>query len=55
MEIGDLVIVFGSPLEGANLFGYKNTDLGKFTLANIELLIEKKLVQKNLIKPIYIS
>ncbi len=38
-----------------NLFGYKNTDLGKFTLANIELLIEKKLVQKNLIKPIYIS
>jgi tRNA A37 threonylcarbamoyladenosine modification protein TsaB len=38
-----------------NLYGYKNTDLGQFSLANIELLIKKKLVQKNLIKPIYIS
>ena len=38
-----------------NLFGFKNTDLGQFTLANIELLIKKSLVQKNLIKPLYIS
>tara|TARA_B100000963_G_scaffold36057_1_gene26989 strand:- start:352 stop:732 length:381 start_codon:yes stop_codon:yes gene_type:complete len=38
-----------------NLFGYKNKDLGHFNLANIELLIKKKLVQKNLIKPIYLS
>ena len=38
-----------------NLFGFKNTDLGQFTLANIELLIKKKLVQKNLIHPIYLS
>ena len=38
-----------------NLFGFKNEDLGQFTLANIDLLIKKKLVQKNLIKPIYIS
>ncbi len=38
-----------------NLFGFKNTDLGQFSLANIELLIEKNLLQKNLIKPIYIS
>ena len=38
-----------------NLFGYKNSDLGQFTLANIELLIEKKLLLKNLIKPIYLS
>jgi len=38
-----------------NLFGYKDTDLGQFTLANIELLIKKKLVQKNLIHPIYLS
>ena len=38
-----------------NLFGYKNSDLGQFNLANIELLIEKKLLQKNLIKPIYLS
>lgn len=28
MEVGDLVIVFGSPLEGVNLFGYKNGDIG---------------------------
>ena len=38
-----------------NLFGYKNSDLEQFDLANIELLIKKKLVQKNLIKPIYLS
>ena len=38
-----------------NLFGYKNSDLGQFNLANIELLIKKKLVQKNLINPIYLS
>ena len=38
-----------------NLYGYKNTDLGQFNLANIELLIKKNLVQKNLIKPLYIS
>jgi len=38
-----------------NLFGYKNSDLGQFNLANIELLLKKKLVQKNLIKPIYLS
>jgi len=38
-----------------NLFGYKDSDLGQFNLANIELLIKKKLVQKNLIKPLYIS
>ncbi len=38
-----------------NLFGFKNEDLGQFTLANIELLIKKDLTQKNLIKPLYIS
>ena len=38
-----------------NLFGFKNSDLGQFTLVNIELLIKKKLLQKNLIKPLYIS
>ena len=36
-----------------NLFGYKNSDLGQFNLANIELLIKNNLVQKNLIKPLY--
>jgi len=38
-----------------NLFGYKDSDLGQFNLINIELLIKKKLVQKNLINPIYLS
>lgn len=38
-----------------NLFGYKNDDLGQFSLANIELLIKRNLMQKNLIKPLYIS
>ena len=38
-----------------NLFGYKNSDLGQFNLTNIDILIKKNLMQKNLIKPIYIS
>jgi tRNA A37 threonylcarbamoyladenosine modification protein TsaB len=38
-----------------NLFAFNNSDLGQFNLANIELLIDKGLLQKNLIKPIYLS
>ena len=38
-----------------NLFGYKNSDLSQFTVENIDLLIKKNLVQKNLIKPTYLS
>ena len=38
-----------------NLFGFKNSDLGQFNLANIDLLIKKNLIQKNLIKPVYLS
>ena len=38
-----------------NLFGYKNSDLSQFTVENIDLLIKKNLVQKNLINPIYLS
>jgi len=38
-----------------NIFGFKNSDLGQFNLANIELLINKDLLQKNLIKPLYLS
>ena len=38
-----------------NLFGFKDSDLGQFNLANIDLLIKKNLMQKNLIKPLYIS
>ncbi len=38
-----------------SLFGYKNTDLDQFNLINIDFLIKNKLMQKNLIKPLYIS
>ena len=38
-----------------NLFGFKNSDLGQFNLANIEFLIKKNIMEKNLIKPLYIS
>ena len=37
------------------LFGFKDSYLGQFSLANIELLIKKDLIQKNLIKPLYLS
>ena len=37
------------------LFGYKNSDLEQFSLANIELLIKNDLLQNNLIKPLYLS
>ena len=39
----------------AKLFGFKNIDLPQFTLLNIELLINKNLIEKKLIKPLYIS
>ena len=38
-----------------SLYGYKNTDLSQFNLVNIDLVIKKNLIQKNLIKPLYIS
>ena len=38
-----------------NLFGYKDSDLGQFNPVNIEFLIKKNLIQKNLIKPLYLS
>ena len=41
--------------KGAKLYGYKNSDLVKFDLKNIELLIKKNLIQNNLIKPLYLS
>ena len=37
------------------LYGYKNTDLVEFNQENIEKLLDKNLVEKKLIKPIYIS
>ena len=38
-----------------NLYSYKNSDLKQFDVENIELLINKKLIQNKLIKPIYLS
>ena len=37
------------------LFGFRNTDLKQFDLENIERLLNKKLIEKKLIKPIYLS
>ena len=38
-----------------NLYGFKDEDLPKFNLENIEILIKKKLLEKKLIKPLYLS
>ena len=38
-----------------NIFGFKNSDLKQFDLANVELLIGNYLIQNKLIKPIYLS
>ena len=40
---------------GIKLFGYKNDDLPQFTPENIEVLIKKNLIEKKLIKPLYLS
>ena len=37
------------------LFGFKDKDLSQFNLENIEVLINKKLIEKKLIKPLYLS
>ena len=37
------------------LFGFKNSDLLQFNLENIEVLINKNLIEKKLIKPLYLS
>ena len=41
--------------KNVKLFGYKGKDLPQFNLENIENLINKDLLEKNLIKPIYLS
>ena len=38
-----------------NLFGFKDKDLIEFNLENIEVLINKNLIEKKLIKPLYFS
>ena len=37
------------------LFGFKDEDLPQFNLENIEVLINKNLIEKKLIKPLYSS
>ena len=37
------------------LFGYKDSDLPQFNLENIEVLINKNLIENKLIKPLYLS
>ena len=38
-----------------NIYGYINTDLKVFNQENIEKLLDKKIIEKKLIKPIYLS
>ena len=40
---------------GSKLYGYKDQDLVDFNARNIELLIKQKLIENNLIKPVYLS
>ena len=37
------------------LFGYKNNDLKEFNQENVEKLVSKNLIEKKLIKPVYLS
>ena len=41
--------------KNVKLYGFKGIDLMAFNQENIEKLIDKKLVEKKLIKPIYLS
>ncbi len=41
--------------KNVRIFGFKNSDLPQFNLVNIEILIKKNLLEKNLIKPLYSS
>ena len=41
--------------KGNKIYGYKDSHLSEFNLKNIELLIQKNLIENNLIKPVYLS
>ena len=41
--------------KGAKLYGYKGAMLNQINLKNIKILINKNLIEKKLIKPIYLS
>ena len=51
-SITETIFYFG---KGAKLYGYNDFDLIEFNLKNIELLIEKNLIENNLIKLVYLS
>ena len=42
-------------VKGTKIYGYKDSHLAEFNLKNIELLIQKNLIENNLIKPVYLS
>ena len=51
-----MVVAMGLEIsKNVNLYGFNNVDLQAFDKENIELLLEKKLIEKKLIKPIYLS
>ena len=37
------------------IFGFRNTDLKQFDQENVEKLLDEKLIEKKLIKAIYLS
>ena len=41
--------------KNVQLFGFKDKNLSQFNLENIEVLINKNLIEKKLIKPLYLS
>ena len=51
-----MVVAMGLEISrNVNLYGFNNVDLQAFDKENIEQLLEKKLIEKKLIKPIYLS
>ena len=41
--------------KNTKLFGFENKDLPQFNLENVEVLLNKNLIQNKLIKPLYLS
>ena len=41
--------------KGIKLYGFKNENLKQFNQENIEKLLNEKLIEKKLIKPVYLS
>ena len=41
--------------KNTKLFGFENKDLPQFNLENVDVLLNKNLIQNKLIKPLYLS